>query len=153
MSGETSKYVGIDAERHAVLPLIQLAGFDFKELVGLATVFGTCWQADIIESETPVEELRQRSLDRAAAAIVALRGDERAGELRALLEAHPGTRFLFLAPAFPIDNAIRWLVGEHNGAVLHRAESTQNVVARLAALLATTSYRSGAGRRQDGDRS
>lgn len=139
MSGETSNYVRADVERHSVLPLIQLAGSDFQELIDLAAVFGSSWRADIIESAAPVEELTGRSLSDAAAAIVDLRGDESVEDLRSLLEAHPGTRFLLLAPRFPVSNAVRWLVGEHNGAILHRNESASSVVARLAALLATTS--------------
>jgi hypothetical protein len=135
MAETTSNYIAIDVERHPVFPLVVLAGLDFGELIDLAARFsGACWQADIIDVDAPLTELTQRRLEPAVAAVVGLHGDETLVEVRDLLEAHPSTRFLFLAPELPMASNIRWLIEEHNGILIHRTEDAPSVVARFAAL-------------------
>jgi hypothetical protein len=70
------------------------------------------------------------------AAVVCLDGTENVGDIHSLLEAHPGTTFLFLSRTTPPRSALAHAVHSSGAGIMPRQEGPIVVAATLIALLA-----------------
>lgn len=108
-----------------------------RALMELAVAFrGTPYEVTAVEPVRLLRTARRLAERHPAAMVVSLEGNENVAELRALLAASPGTRFLFLAPQMPPRAALARAVQASGAAILSAREAPIVIVATTIALLA-----------------
>jgi hypothetical protein len=119
---------------------IVIAGPVMSSLVDLSLLLDkSTYSVFLIEARRPTQRLLVEGAGDPDAMVVYLSGEENVVDLRRLLDAYPGTRFLFLAPAFPPHAAISRIAMRYGATLLRQEEGPLVVVATLVALMASIS--------------
>jgi hypothetical protein len=117
---------------------VAIVDSDYVELMRLVVAFGQMgYSVSASESHAIVRAARDIARTSPAAMVVALAGTENVVEIRELLTAGEGTRFLFLMPDMPPSAALARLMNAHGAATLGKDEPSLLIASTLVALLAT----------------
>jgi hypothetical protein len=118
-------------------PALLLAGEDVTLLGELAAALNPSeYSPYVLADGRAVRHFVHGRMPEAKGAVLVLDGTENIAELRALLDAHASTRFVFLSSDYPPSPAVARVVASHAGAVLPLASDAIVVAATLVAMLA-----------------
>ena len=111
-----------------------LTGPELFQLIGLAvTLDPSAYALDLVEAEQPLQTRRHRLPD---IALVWLTGAETSTELQAFLEAHNGTRCIFVMSETALNEAMTSLIASHDALFVRQSEALVVVTATLVAMRA-----------------